>query len=36
MINFEYVRARDVADAVREIALNLEPSSLPAAPISSI
>jgi hypothetical protein len=33
MINFQYSRAADVADAVRQIAADPAAKSLPAAPI---
>ena len=36
MIDFDYVKARDVSDAVSQIAQIPTPNSSPAAPTSSI
>ena len=36
MIDFDYVRANDVSDAIRKIAADSTANSSPAVPISSI
>ena len=35
MIDFDYVKAHDVSDAIKQIAGHRRPDSSPAAPISS-